>query len=268
MAGEGITKKNGKPLSINQITSMFKKKFYIGILEYKGSLYDGNHHCFISKRLFNRVQSVLETRSRSHDNTHHFAFTGLIKCGQYGASITSESHQKYYKGTDRVAQYVYYRCTKKITPCNQPYVSEDYLTKQFNQTIKKYSIHPDWKPIIDNWLAEKRAKESLEVKVKLKTLTRELQDTQTKLTRLLDLFLDSGLDDKFYRLKQNQLFEHKKIIEDKIQKINTKGSHWLEPFKELMDCAILAHKIAHKKTDLDQLSLVAKNISSNFTLKW
>ena len=267
MAGEGMTRGNGKPLSINQIKSMFKKKFYIGILEYKGSLYDGNHHCFISKKLFNQVQAVLKTRNRSHDPAHHFAFTGLIKCGQCGASITSESHQKYYKGTDRVAQYVYYRCTKKIIPCDQPYVSEDFLTKQFNQTIKKYAINPQWKPTIDNWLTQKKAKESLKVKAKLKTLTRELQDTQTKLTRLLDLFLDSGLDDKTYRLKQNQLFEHKKKLEDKIQKIRNNGSHWLEPFNEFTNCAILAHKIAHKKSDRDQLRQVAENIGSNFKLK-
>ena len=266
LSGQGIVRKDGKPIAVNQIISMLQKKFYIGILEYKGCCYQGNHKCFISKSLFDRVQAVIKDKGRKNTK-HRFTFNGLIKCGECGASITGETHQKHYKNTSRVAKYSYYRCTKKIKHCSQPYIPEDNLTTQFNQTIKTYSIHPDWQETIDTWLYQKTNQEKDLIKAKLDELTRKIVDIDTKLNRLLGLFLNGKIEESTYQTKHNQLFEHKKEIEDKIKKVKEKGSYWLEPFNKFINCAMLAHKIAQKKTDLDQIPLVAKNIGSNFTLR-
>ncbi|MBU4209914.1 recombinase zinc beta ribbon domain-containing protein [Patescibacteria group bacterium] len=246
---------------------MLSNKFYIGILTYKGELHKGNHQCFINKKLFDRVQKVLERKSRARTQGLHFAFfTGLATCGECGAGITAEQHIKYYKGTNRVAKYVYYRCTKKKGVCSQKYLSQTNLVSQLRQTIKSCSLHPNWKPYINTWIKEKMDEEKSKVKAKLKTATNRLSAIDQKLSKLLDLFLEDNLDKSIYQTKQNNLFEQKQKLEEKIKQIQHKGSSWLEPLKEFLRCTILAHKIAHKKSALNELRPILKNIGSNFTL--
>ena len=74
------------------------------------------------------------------------------------------------------------------------------------------------------------------------------------------------MDKTIYQNKQNNLFEQKQKLEQKIKQIQDNGSSWLEPLKEFLRCAILAHKIAHKKSAFNELRTIIKNIGSNFTL--
>ena len=66
-------------------------------MNYNGEYHEGVHECFISKDLFQLVQKQLELRNRRKIRRHSFAFIGLMKCGECGASITAEQHIKKYK---------------------------------------------------------------------------------------------------------------------------------------------------------------------------
>ena len=124
LLGFGLTRKNGKPLHINQIKDTLTDKFYIGIMTFNGEYYDGTHLPIVDKELFQRVQHQVKQITKPQIRGKYFPFIGLARCGECGAAITAETHKKHYARTNRTAVYNYYRCTRKIQPCSQKPITE------------------------------------------------------------------------------------------------------------------------------------------------
>ena len=95
-----------------------------------------------------RIDQIIKPRKRKHE----FAFTGLIKCGECGASITAETHTKYYRGTNRNVTYNYYRCTKKLKPCSQKPITEPELEVQVRKIIDDVVLPQSWVKDWYKWL--------------------------------------------------------------------------------------------------------------------
>lgn len=132
----GIARGNSKPLKVDRIKGILANKFYIGILKHAGEYYQGTHECFISKKLFDKVQKQIERIERPRKGSRDFAFRGIATCGECGAAITAEIHTKNYPRTRGKVNYVYYRCTKRLKPCSQRYVSERELERQLRGIVR------------------------------------------------------------------------------------------------------------------------------------
>ncbi len=267
MAQGGITSAMRKPLKIDQIKSMLQKKFYIGILEFNGEEFKASHPTFISKQLFEKVQVNIQKFSKPRDGSHDFAFSGLMRCGECGAAITAEQHIKNYRRTNRTVKYIYYRCTKKIKACSQPYLEENNLFDQLKSEIKSIALPKSWTSEWKTRLAEDKilADESKEKVLAL--LHSQTESFDTKLNTLLDGYLDGTIESDSYKVKKNQLFQEKIKVEQQISKTEEQGCSWLEPFSKFVNSAILAQKIARKGSVDEDLRIFIKNIGSNFFLK-
>lgn len=127
------TKKQGV-VGQNQIETMLKNSFYHGVMKYDGGLYPHKYEPIISKRTFDMVQAVNNSRTNDRGKTDTkkvFTFSGVIKCATCGCSISSYEQ----KG------HVYMRCTKaKDIPCAQPHVSEAELLPQVTELLEKLNI--------------------------------------------------------------------------------------------------------------------------------
>ena len=263
----GITSYSGKSIKIDQITRMLKKKFYIGILEFNGEEFKASHPTFISKQLYDRVQENIDRISRPREVNHDFAFSGLMRCGECGASITAEQHIKHYKRTDRIVKYIYYRCTKRIKPCSQPYIEEKSLFTQLKDEVSLCALPTSWK---SDWKSRLQQDKILARQSKDQTLTAlraEIELFETKLNLLLDGYLDGTIEPDTYKTKKNQLFQDKLKLEGQISKTEDEGCSWFEPFSKFVDSAIQAQKIARKDSADDEFHSFIQNIGSNFFLK-
>ena len=266
LAKGGIHKRNGKPIGVSQVHKMLTNQFYIGIMSYNGEYFEGKHDQFISRKLFNQVQKRLELKGTSKFKGHDFAFSGLMRCGECGATITAESHTKHYKnGTNQT--FTYYRCTKKLKPCSQPYLEEAKLKDQLIGYISSAALPKRWGKDWLNWLERDKLVEQQSAQESLEKFRGEIQTIDGKLNLLLDSYLDGTIDTSTYKSKKNELFVSRQSLEDKIAKTEGGGSHWLEPMTEFIDCALQAQKIARPNTAGDELCSYAKNIGSNFFLK-
>jgi len=107
----GLKSNLDNDISPGQVQSTLQNIFYIGLMKYKGEVFEGKHKPLISKKLFDKVQEVLKQRGKPQKIKHDFAFLGLMKC-PCSAAITAE---KKTKPSGR--EYIYYRCTKKKGPC-------------------------------------------------------------------------------------------------------------------------------------------------------
>ncbi len=267
LAKRGVLNRKNKPLVANAVFYLLSNPFYYGWFRYRGELLKGIHQSLISKSLFDKVQRIFEKRSRAtRKRKRNFPFTGLLKCGECGFSITAEGHTKYYKRADRTANYVYYRCTKKGNYCSQPYITESDLTKQINKLIKEVSLCPKWAEKMLEKLEQDRkeiAKSSGKITNELKT---EIEKINQKLEKLLDAHLDGIISKQVYKEKKEKLLDQKLSLEEKIIEIENKQFFWLEPFKNWILASKNASKIAESQDLVKKVSFV-KMLGSNLILK-
>ena len=264
---QGLTQKSGKLLKIDRIKDILSNKFYIGIIFYAGEYYSGTHKLFISKTLFDQVQKQFKFTERSKpNNRHNLSFLGFIKCGECGASITGEMKSKFYKETQRKAEYTYYGCTKKLKDCLQKPISEPELEMQIRRTISDVSLPESWGNDWYKWLERDDLQEKQLKEENLQKLDIRVKDLDQKLNFLLDSYLDSVIDADIYKKKKNELFEEKLKITEEIEKIRQNGSSWLGPMREFVDRALQSRKIARAKNTKEDLAIFAKTVGSNFFL--
>ena len=266
MGKYGMKRKSGKVLHINQIRRMLADKFYIGIMKYVGEYYPGSHKLFIPKELFRKVQRELEKYDRPHKWGHDFAFMGLATCAECGASITAEVHHKFYPSTRGKVSYVYYRCTKKLKPCSQPYIPESLMADQLKDVISSCSLHPEWESVFEQWAEKELEKERTNSEVTIQQLDADLTQADQKMNRLLDAYLDQVIEPGIYKQKKNQLFDEKLKLQEQIATLRDGSSSWLEPTRETINNAIQSYKIARAKNTCSDLAIGAKTVGSNYSL--
>ena len=262
----GIKREGEKPIKVGQVKNMLSNRFYLGILKYAGEYYQGTHKTFISKKLFDQAQKQIEKIERPRNKGHDFAFSGLATCGECGAAITAETHTKFYPKTRGKVEYIYYRCTKKLKPCDQKYINEPKLEEQLRQIVRDCGLHENWELYFEKWIAEAEQKDKLETETENQKLDSEIQETETKLSRLLDGYLDQVIEPEIYKQKKNEMFDEKLKLEEKKSQIEKNGTVWLEPMREFVNCALQAQKVARTKNECHDLAIMAKTVGSNFFL--
>src|SRR3989304_9157002 len=261
----GIYKLDGEPVKVDQVKNMLSNRFYLGVLKYAGEYYQGSHKTFIRKKLFDEVQKQVEKIERPRHKGYNFAFVGLATCGECGAAITAEQHIKKYKNGNGQT-FVYYRCTKKLKLCNQKYISESDTETQLRKIVRDCGLHKNWEPYFEKWITEAEEKDKLTAEVEEKQLNGQIQESEVKLNRLLDGYLDQVIEPEIYKQKKNELFDEKLKLEEKKSQISKNGTVWLEPMREFVNCALQAQKVARAKNNCHDLSIMAKKVGSNFFL--
>lgn len=103
---EGYTYNLSNPkITSGQLEKILKNECYIGMLRYRGRLYQGKHEPLISKLLFDRVQLAFKKDNKPNTKqTHNFLHKGMMKCAEFGCAITSEIKKN---------KFIYYHCTRQ-----------------------------------------------------------------------------------------------------------------------------------------------------------
>jgi hypothetical protein len=96
----------------------------------------------ITEEEFEKAQIILGNKKKPRTSVHEFAFTGMIKCGHCGCSITADNKKKKVKSINGYKNYIYYHCThKKLSiPCSQKPIKDTDLEKQIISELSKYTI--------------------------------------------------------------------------------------------------------------------------------
>ena len=251
----------GKPLSLSSLYQIFGNPFYYGLIERKEGIYSGKHVPMISEDEYWKAQDILGRRGRPRPKRHRFAFTGLIKCGECGCSITAEIKINRYG--DR---YVYYHCTKKKydRSCLQKYVNINDLEEQIIAYLSRINVSQLYLDIAIDYLSEKRSLYQKKNDYIFRAQKTALTACQKKLGNLNQMRLreligdDEYLKEKIALMKEKAALElHKDtILEDQATEktINTLSfaSNALETFK---------------KGSLESKRSILQEIGSNFILK-
>ncbi len=172
----------------------------------KGELYQGAHDPLISRELFDRVQAILNKRSRAIQNPRKgdpCFFVGMIKCDSCGSGITAQRQKGHH----------YYNCTRYQGPCDlRKYIREESLSLEIHAALT-YRVLPadvaDWiLAQVDQWQAEEaHLSEGLATQHAAR-----IDDIQARLNRLLDVYLEGTVDKDEYTARKEALHPRKGFL--------------------------------------------------------
>lgn len=173
--------------------------------------YIENHHePIISEKQFEEAQTILRKRSKNHNKgrmnkfSQQYTFSSMISCGFCQGGVT---RRRWHSGTDH--QKNVWACVtavkkgKKSCPDSKALeesIIEDAFVEAFNMLVD------DNKEIVEEFI--KNTEDSLhskENKKQLTKLTGEINSTEMKISKLLDLHLEGNVDKLTYEEKYEQL---------------------------------------------------------------
>ena len=264
----GLRTKGGRPFHKDKIKQILKNPFYYGHFVYDGELHEGKHEALIEKKLFDKVQAVIQQRSHPTKGLREpQPYCGLLRC-ECGMMITSESKTKRQKNGNE-HHYVYYRCSRKnkAVRCIEPAVRSELLDEQLSELLQGYALPTDWADKMRRLVDEAERSEKLATDSKIDGLREQVAHLSGKLQRLLDSFLDGVIERDVYVAKKAELMSEKKSLEEKMSDFTLGQIDWVEPMRNWLEKAASICKIAHSPDLNAKKSLLLEIYGLNLCLK-
>jgi site-specific DNA recombinase len=250
----GLSRKNGKVLSVSNYQQILRNPIFTGLMRYGGEIYEGKHEPIISKKLFDTVQEVMMRKSKPHSKgLKPFLYRGFFRCGECGCFITTEQQ----KGHN------YLRCTKRKNPCNQKYVREEIITSQIQKEIKKVSLPLDWANLM---IEENRKDQSSEIQsseIFSQKTKDEISLLDSKIEKLMNAYLENALSLEEYRESKNKLVSSKQLLKEKLSAFEQKANNRFELTEKFLKYNM---ELANDRTNEENTHLF-KKVGSNFQIK-
>ncbi len=254
----GILSKSGKPISHSVMHFVLTNPLYTGVIVSKGESYEGKFQPLISRATFEAVQAKLKEASKPKKlkRQHHFAASGLLKCAECGSAISAQ----FAKGNG--GTYRYYRCTKKKGKCSQSYLREDLMQDQLHELVQMVTLPEGWghKMLaqVDAWQME----EQKSIIAFAQTVEAKLKETEQRLDKLINAFLDDTIDKSAYLQKKDELVKLKLELIQKKADFGQKGKLWVEPLRGWLDTLQNAERL-NEKPDFTEIKTFLEKIGTN-----
>ena len=264
----GLRNKKGKKIARSTIYRIFHDPFYYGEFEYpkgSGNWYKGRHKPMITKEEYIKINKLLGRELRTAPQTHTFAFTGMIKCGECGASITAENKIKRQKNGN-VHYYTYYRCTKRIKPCSQKTIRLEELENQIENELKNIEIPKSFKDWMMQEIKKKNKDESSSRNQIIKNQEEKYNECVKKMDNLIDMRANDEIDKETFKRKTNELSEEKDKWKSSLNDSDLRVDDWLEQAEKLFSFAEIA-RVKFKHGDLKTKREILSCLGLNLSLK-
>ena len=251
----------GVSLAKSTLYRILTNPFYAGLILWGGHLYPGKHEAVVTLSEFDRVQKMLGKPASMKPKQHSFAYTGLMRCGVCGLSVTAE-HKKNRHGT----RYVYYHCTRiyRTPKCTQPSIEVKALEAQIHDFL--FMMHMPNKihrVLLKDYTASQE--ERLRGRAQgIEGLKRTLSETEEQLSNLTDLRLRSLIDVQEFSDKRVELQKIALKLQEQIREVEN-HTEIIEPEKAIL---IFSNRAVSwfEKDDYRGSRLIIKTVSSNPSL--
>ncbi|MCC3762663.1 recombinase family protein [Glycomyces sp. TRM65418] len=173
----------GAPVTITQLTKLLRDRTYLGLVQWCGEEYPGNHPALIDQDLFDRVQRVLNDRCRrTRDRKWDHHLKGLLQCARCGDRLHLEVTRNRHGW-----RYCYFVCAgRQPRTCDLPRLPLPAVEAAVEAHWATVTFSRDEKTAIGQDLH--RAAQSQ--RAATEALRRRLRSERTRLNRLEDQCLE------------------------------------------------------------------------------
>jgi DNA invertase Pin-like site-specific DNA recombinase len=217
-------RRGGHPLSLSGLYRVLCNPFYAGRIEFQGQWFPGKHEPMISVDQFEQAQLLLGRTGLARPKTHAFAYTGLMRCGRCGCSITAEE-----KVNRHGTHYVYYHCThkKRTFECREKVIEETKLQERILAFLR--SLHVDENEL-ERALAiidREREKEQDAESTAKQAVSRALDSNKREMATLITMRSRDLIEDEEFIRERTKLLHQQAALEDRMEKLD--AERWIEP---------------------------------------
>jgi len=247
MYKKGLRTRKNKKVVRSSINEILKNPFYYGYFYWSGKLYKGKHQPIISKDLFDKVQIVIHRYKNTRAQKRGFAYAGLLVCGKCGSSITAEIKKE---------KYIYYHCTFNKGKCDNLYIREEDLEKEFERIFKKLKFND----VILEWIKE-GLKLSLKEKEEfhnsqIKRLNDEYLKLENRINQMYIDKLDGEISEEFYRKNVSIWRERQEKILKLIKEHQQANENYLNEGIKLIELANNSYEYFKSKDKIERAILI------------
>jgi site-specific DNA recombinase len=250
----GLRNKRGDKITRNGMSHLLHNAFYLGVIKIKtrGETYAGQHRPLISQALFDRVQATLAGKNIEKNRRHVMLFRRLLNCAACGARLIGEIQ----KG------HTYYRCHTKR--CPQKTIREEAVEASLLPVLQKLRFRD-----MENQILRRQIKSAYQNVTSFKeehskALRLQLEQVQSRLSKLADAYIDGVLDKDIYMAKKNSLVIEERAAKAQLENLDAgkqKVLQRVEGFLELINNAYLSYKLANPEERRELIKIVTSNLT-------
>ena len=242
----GLNYKTGTTLTRSQIHFMLHNPFYYGYMRVKGKLYKHVYEPLISKELFDRCHGVAAHRHPTHiTSKKEFLLTGLVRCKHCDKLFTPYLAKHKYLFLQKPT----YRA------CNHKAISGKPVMDLLNEKLKALHLGRRLpgllKQIDKQYLDESYQKD----KILLDLNDQELLVNKKK-SRLMDLYLEQGIDRNEYEKKNQELDTEIANIKHRKSNLDKDIEQYYKNLKKLLQIADNSHFLINSSLSFCHLKLL------------
>ena len=263
LAELGLVSKNRTPLGKASIVRLLTNRAYLGFIKHYGEWHQGSFAPILSPTLFEAVQKVLKSkqRPRKQKTRYDFPFTQFMRCGECGGMITAQYATNRWGTT-----YTYYRCSKKLGHCSQPYLAASTLAAQIQLLLQTVSL-----PLSEIEIMEKKIndweKESISERGTVaQNLKESVRANKEKLDKLVSLYLDGDIEREIYLERKDKLMRGNALLLEQERDFGQQRKNWIEPLRSFVLSLREAAKLQNENNHLEWKQFFQR-IGSNSSLK-
>lgn len=251
----------GALLHISSVNAILRNPFYAGVFKWDGRLIVGRHEPMITLQEFERVQRVFSRSSGGKPIRKAFPYTGLLRCGSCGLSITAEE-----KRNRHGSLYTYYHCTRSRheTPCRERFIRKEALEAQLIGFLASLRIAPHVAEWLTEILKEQPTTRAKEREAQRESANASIHAIDKELETVTDLRIRSILDDDEFMRRRLDLTSVRLGLVQKRDAF-VENVDWIEPLRTLTSFSDKALEYFARGDDA-QKRLVLITTSSNPTL--
>ncbi len=236
----GYKTRKGNAFGKNSLHDILKNEKYTGVYVFnKGTKtqhrivredvikIEGGIPAIVSKEIFEKCQERLNKNKRQPrtDTKRYYLLTDLIKCGMCGSSYSGNSYRHGRNGK----KYYIYTCSNRSAKkgCKNKSIRQDLLENFVINVIKNFIFD---KKRLDELIDKiySYAQEMMSEKTnELEILEKQKNSLQTKINKLLDMYLEDGIDKEILKQKVNDLKAQLDIVQQQINELLTKDYSWI-----------------------------------------
>lgn len=227
----GLKTKGGKPLSLNALNKLLRRKFYYGLIVVRKESYVGAHTPLISKALFDAVATMLAGRSAVRVYRESpYVLQRLLRCAACDRHLYAEMQ----KGR------AYYRCHSD--GCQGTSLRESDLVERLLADIGTMELSDETLQGLTGALETKRRDLLAGTADAKQGLVLRLDQVKDRLARLTDAYLDRAIDKADFDARKETLHDERLAIEHDLahadhpeRGIDERAKQFLELIKSLQD---------------------------------
>ena len=214
MRQRGMTNKSGGQLRKGVFERMLRDTFYFGLMGWgkrKGKVrfYEGNHEPLIDKKLFDKVQDILDGRTQKNKTRRDFTYSKMVKC-ECGHYLIAGMHK----------DHIYLECKNK--DCSFTSIREDRLEDQIVLQLGKYETEKDLYFYYETAVGKLRSKVREDTKEKRQALNMKIIQLDKKLDNLHEAVLSGVFSGDEAVQQKNKIIEDRHTLRTELINIESK----------------------------------------------